>query len=168
MYVVGRALRWWFVGRLTSMAILGTLTALGLWFLGMKAALLLGVLAGLLSFVPYLGPILSAIPALLIATLDPSVSLVSVALLYAGIQFFESYLITPLVQERAVSIPPVVLISAQAIMGVLSGIIGILLATPLAVTTIVLVQTLYVEERLGDDVSVLGEQDDGGDEQRAG
>jgi predicted PurR-regulated permease PerM len=157
LFALARALRWWVVGRLTSMAILGTLTALGLWALGLEAALLLGLGAGLLSFVPYLGPLLSAVPALLAAVLDPGVSVASVALLYAGIQFAESYLITPLVQRRAVSIPPAALVAAQAVVGALAGVLGVLLATPLAVATIVLVQTLYVEGHRGGDVHVLGE-----------
>jgi predicted PurR-regulated permease PerM len=80
-----------------------------------------------------------------------------VVLVFGIVQTLESYLITPLVQRRAVSLPPVILITAQVAMGVLAGATGVLLATPLAVSVIVLLQMLYVEDVLGDNVHVLGQ-----------
>lgn len=156
LHALGRVLRWWLVGRFVSMAIVGTVTATGLWLLGIPSPLALGLIAALLEFVPYIGPILAAAPALLIALVLGTSQLAYVALLYGVVQVLESYLINPLVQERAVSILPAALITAQVTMGVLAGSTGVILATPLAVSVIVLIQMLYIEDVLGDSVKILG------------
>ena len=154
---MGRALSWWLIGRVASMVAVGLLTALGLWLIDMPLVLALALIAGLLSFVPYLGPILSAVPALLVALVASPLQAVYVLLVYAGVQFLEGDFITPIIQERTVSLPPAVLLIAQLGMGVSFGLMGVLLATPLAVVAIVLVQMLYVRDTLGDSVRVLGE-----------
>jgi predicted PurR-regulated permease PerM len=154
---LGQALRWWLVGRVASMAVVGFLTAVGLWVAGIPLAFVLGLIAALLSFVPYIGPIASVVPAALVALAESPTKVLYVFIIYGVVQLLESYLITPLIQERAVSIPPAVLISAQVIMGILAGAIGVLMATPLAVVLIVLVQMLYLADVLGDPVSTLGE-----------
>ena len=152
-----RALRWWLVGRVTLMVVLGTLTGVGLWIVGIPSAFALGLITGLLSFIPYIGAILSAIPALLVAFLVSATHMVYALIVFAVVQGLENYLFTPLVQEHAVSIPPAALLVAQLVMGFLAGFLGVLLATPIAVTVIVLVQLLYVEDVLGDSsVHVLG------------
>lgn len=151
-----RALRWWLLGRIISMAIVGVLTGLGLWLLGLPLAFVLGLIAGLLSFIPNLGPILSAIPGILIGLIQGPWMAVWAAAIYAGVQFVESYLITPLIQERAVSIPPALLLTVQLVMGVLAGVWGLLAATPLMVTVIVATQTLYVRRQLGKPVPIMG------------
>jgi predicted PurR-regulated permease PerM len=139
------------------MAVVGVLTAIGLWVAGVPLAFVLGLIAALLSFVPYIGPLAAVIPAALVALAEDPTKVIYVFALYGAVQLLESYLITPLIQERAVSIPPAVLIAAQVIMGVLAGAAGVLMATPLAVVLIVLVQMLYLEDVLGDSVSTLGE-----------
>ena len=154
---LGQALRWWLVGRIASMAVVGVLTAIGLWVAGVPLAFVLGLIAALLSFVPYIGPLAAVTPAALVALAEDPTKVIYVFALYGAVQLLESYLITPLIQERAVSIPPAVLIAAQVIMGVLAGAAGVLMATPLAVVLIVLVQMLYLEDVLGDSVSTLGE-----------
>lgn len=157
LHALGRALRWWIAGRLTMMAVVGVLTAVGLSLVGIPSPMALGLVAALCSFVPYLGPVLSVGPALLVAfTLGPA-KVLSVLLVYGVVQVLESYLIAPLVQERAVHIPPAAVITAQFMGGVAAGAVGVLLATPLAIVVIVLVQTLYVEDVLGDAVALLGE-----------
>ena len=164
---IGHTLRWWLVGRGASMAVVGVLTGAGLFIAGVPLAFTLGLIAALLSFVPYIGPIASAVPALLIAlTVSPTKALY-VIIVYAVVQFLESYLITPLIQEQAVSIPPALLISAQVIAGVLAGILGVLLATPMAVALVVVVQMLYVEDMLGDRLEVLGEGEEHAEEEDA-
>jgi predicted PurR-regulated permease PerM len=154
---LGLALRWWLVGRIASMVVVGVLTAVGLWIAGVPLAFALGLIAALLSFVPYIGPIISVVPAALVALAESPTKVLYVFIIYGVVQFLESNIVTPLIQERAVSIPPAVLISAQIIMGILAGAIGVLMATPLAVTLIVLVQMLYLADTLGDPVSTLGE-----------
>ncbi|HKK13071.1 MAG TPA: AI-2E family transporter [Gammaproteobacteria bacterium] len=158
LHYLGHALRWWLVGRMSAMAVVGVLTALALWAIGLPLVLALGLIAAVLSFVPFIGPVVSAVPAVMIGLLQSPLQALYVMGVYAGVQFVEGNLITPLIQERAVSLPPAVLLAAQLLMGVLFGLFGIVLATPLAVTAIVLVQMLYVEDVLGDQVEVLGER----------
>lgn len=143
--VIGRKMVWWLVGRLVSMATIGLLTGIGLWLLDIPMALSLGLLAGLLSFIPYLGPIFGAIPALLVAFSQDGSALLYVGLLYTGVQLLESYLITPLVQRETVDIPPGLLLIVQVWLGLFAGLIGLLLAAPLIVVAMVLVQRLYVQ-----------------------
>lgn len=157
MDCLGHALRWWLLGRVASMAIVGLLTALGLWLIGMPLVLALSLIAGLLSFVPYVGPVAAAVPALLIGLMGSPYLALYALLVYTAVQLMESYLITPLIQERAVALPPAALITAQLIMAVLFGLFGLLLATPLAVAVIVTVQVLYVRGVLKEDIAVLGQ-----------
>ncbi|NIV75607.1 MAG: AI-2E family transporter [Gammaproteobacteria bacterium] len=157
--VLGRALRWWLIGRIASMVAVGLLTAVGLWLVDVPLVLALAFIAGLLSFVPYLGPILSAIPALLVALVASPLQAVYVVLVYSTVQFLEGNFITPIIQERAVSLAPAVLLIAQLGMGVLFGLMGVLLATPLVVVVIVLIQMLYVRDVLGDTIRVLGQHE---------
>ena len=148
---ITQTLRWWLLGRLASMSIVGVLATLGLSLLGIPLALTLGILAALLTFIPNLGPALSALPAVLLALLDGFLPAVYVVALYVGIQTVESYLITPLIEQRAVSLPPALILSAQVALGVVFGALGLILATPLTVAALVLVRRIYVEEILGDD-----------------
>ena len=146
----GSSLFKWILGKLFSMVIVGVLTAIGLSLLGIPLALSLGVLAGLLSFIPNFGPILALIPAALIAlTVGPNQALFVVAL-YAGIQAVESNLLTPLVQKKMVEIPPALVIIAQVLLGVFTGTMGLILATPIMVCLIVLVKMIYIRDILGD------------------
>lgn len=138
-------LTWWLLGRLASMSVVGGLSGVGLWLLGVPMAFTLGLLAGLLSFIPYLGPVLSAVPALLVAFSQSPVAMLHVAVLYLVIQFLESYLITPLIQLEAVSIPPALLLVVQLWLGLFAGLVGLLMAEPLVVVGMVVVQRLYVE-----------------------
>jgi predicted PurR-regulated permease PerM len=155
---VGGALRGWLIGQLVAMATIGTLTTLGLWLLGMPLALTLGLLAALLSFIPNIGPTLALIPALLLALLDGPTQLVWVLALYLGVQALESYLITPLIQQRAIDLPPALLIIAQLLMGVLTGGLGLILAAPLTAAALVLLKRLYVEDVLGDEIEPAAER----------
>jgi predicted PurR-regulated permease PerM len=145
---VGTALRWWLLGKIISMILVGAATTLGLWLLEVPLAFALGILAALLTFIPNFGPIVSAIPALLLALVESPLVAAYVIVLYVGIQFVESYLITPLIQQRAVSLPPVMTISAQIAMGILFGGLGVIAATPLTAALLVFVKRLYVEDVL--------------------
>lgn len=142
------SLRWWLVGRLASMAVVGLLSGLGLWVLGVPSPITLGTLAGLLSFIPNVGPILSLVPAALAGlTVGPSVALYAIVL-YLAVQIVESYLVTPLIQQRVVTLPPAIVIVVQLASGAAFGLLGLLFATPMAVVVMVLVQRLWIEDVL--------------------
>jgi predicted PurR-regulated permease PerM len=148
MSSVGEALHYWFAGQLLSMLIVGVLSGLAYWLIGVPSALALGVIAGLTNFIPLLGPILGAVPAVLLAlTVEPITALWTVAAVFV-IQQLEGNLIIPLVMRRAVAIPPAVTLFALVIFGVMFGWLGILLAVPLAVAVMVLVQKLWVHDTL--------------------
>lgn len=143
---IGSVLRWWLVGRMITMTMVGAAASIGLWLLGVPLAFTLGTLTGLLEFIAYAGPVLAAIPALLIAfNLDPLLAFY-VLVLYVAIQTAENYLLTPLVEQRAVSLPPALVIFNTLLLGVLAGPLGVILASPLTATGIVAVRLLYVED----------------------
>ena len=154
---MGHAVRRWVTGRLLSQLVVGVLTTVGLWIIGMPLALALGLLAAVLTFIPNLGPVLALIPALLVALLQGPDMVLYTFVLYLGVQAVESYLITPLIQQHAVSIPPALLITAQILLGLWAGVLGLLMATPLTVVVLVAIQMLYVEDVLGDEVEVMGD-----------
>lgn len=142
------ALRLWLKGQLIAMVVVGLLTGLGLWALGMPSALALGLLAGVLEFIPFAGPVLAALPAVLLAlAVSPDLAL-WVLLLYVAVQQFEGNVLTPVVQQYAVDLPGVVLLFSLLAFGTLFGALGVILAAPLAVVTYVLVKRLYVIETL--------------------
>ncbi len=156
----GRALKMWFVGQFVSMAFVAVFVTVGLWLLGVPLAVMIGVISFFFGFIPYLGPILAAVPALLVALLVSPQMVLYVAILYFILEQVQSYVVIPLVQEKAVSLPPVLLISAQLLFAAVSGILGIALATPIAVVAVVFIQLLYVEDALGDRVQVIGAKED--------
>ncbi|GAB5522046.1 MAG: AI-2E family transporter [Rhodothermales bacterium] len=151
-----RSLGWWLIGRGASMLVVGTLITLGLWIIGMPLALSLGFIATLLCFVPYIGPVLASVPALLLALVEGPQMLALVGIVYWVVQFLETNFITPLIEDRAVSLPPALTIATQLIMGTLVGLAGLLVATPLLLCLIVIIQVLYIRGALGVDVPVLG------------
>jgi len=153
---MGLALRWWFAGRIASMMVIGILTSIGLAILNIPMPVTLGIFAALMTFIPNIGPIISAIPAALFGFVIGPMKGVYVIILYIIIQALESYFVTPQIQKKAVSLPPALLISAQILIGVLLGAFGLILATPLMICIIVAVQMLYIEDALGDSVNVLG------------
>ena len=142
-------LKRWLFGQLCLMALIGVITGVGLWLLGMPYAFALAVVAGLLEFIPYVGPILSAVPAVLVAVAEDPQLAIYVTLLYVGIQFFEGNVIQPLVQNKTVFLPPATILIAQLMLGILVGALGVMLATPLAATLLVWTRMLYVEDALG-------------------
>ena len=152
-----RALRLWLKGQAIAMVVVGFTTGLGLWALGMPSAFVLGLIAGLLEFIPFAGPIIAAVPALLLAlAVSPELAL-SVGLLYLAVQQLEGNLLTPLVQQYAVDLPGAVLLFSLIGFGTLFGTLGVILAAPLAVVTMVLVKRLYVIETLDTPTPIPGE-----------
>jgi predicted PurR-regulated permease PerM len=155
---VGEALRLWLGGAVVSMTIVAMLTGFGLWAVGVPYAFALGITAGLLEFIPYVGPLVAGIVALL-AALSASGNTVLWALgVVIVIQQVESYLIQPLVQERAVQLPPALGILAIVGFGLAFGVLGVIFAAPLTVALYVAVKKLYVRETLGQATEVPGEE----------
>jgi len=140
----------WLLGKLVGMLIIGTTTGMALGLLEVPMAGALGLITGLLNFIPYLGPVLAAIPTLLIAfSKEPMLALYAM-LFYVALQLAESYVLTPFVDRRTVSLPPALTITTQVIMGIFFGVLGVMLATPLAAVAYVIINMLYVEDVLGD------------------
>lgn len=154
MAMLGRTLRWFLLGRALAMTMVGLSTAAVLWLLGVPLAGLLGLLAGLLTFVPYLGPILGGVPILAVSLVESPILALWALLAYTAVQWIEGYILDPLIQQRMVELPPAITVTAQVLLGVLVGGVGIALATPLAAVVMVLVQMLWVREILDDPVAV--------------
>jgi predicted PurR-regulated permease PerM len=148
---VAHVLRWWFLGQLIDMAVVGVLTVIGLVIIGMPMALALGVLAGILTFVPYFGAILAAIPAVAIALGQGLHMTVLTLIVFAICHVVEGYIVSPLVQDRMVRLPPALLILSMTFIGSLFGAMGIILATPMAAAGLVLVSEFYVVDVLKDE-----------------
>lgn len=146
----GEALWRWLMGQLVAMSVVALLTGAGLWLLGIPFALTLGLSAGILDFIPYIGPILAAIPAVLVALTQSPVDAAYTVLLFVVIQQVEGNILMPLIQKRATDLPPVLTILSVVGFGVLFGLLGVLFATPLLVVLVVVVRMLYVEDVLGD------------------
>jgi predicted PurR-regulated permease PerM len=132
------------------MTAIGLLTGIGLALLGIPLAFVLAVIAALLTFVPNIGPVVSAVPAVLLGLIRSPGTALAVLGLYLGVQMVESYLLSPIIDRKTVYLPPAATIAAQLVMGVAAGLLGVALATPLLAVAIVLVRTLYVEDALGD------------------
>jgi predicted PurR-regulated permease PerM len=161
LQVLGYTLQRWLIGRMFLMMIIGALITLGLWLLGIPLALTLGIIAALLTFIPNIGPVISAIPAVLLGLSSGPLTALYVVLLYLVVQTIESYVFAPLVEQRTVLLPPVLVITSQVILGISLGVLGLLLATPLFAVVLVLVKMLYVQDVLGDDEIELPGVDDG-------
>ena len=151
-----RGLRLWLLGRIVSMTVVALLTWLGLVLIGVPSALALALLAGLLEFVPFIGPVLAAVPAIILALAESPEMAIWVALLFLAIQQFEGNVLEPLVQQRAVDMPPALLLFALVAGGLVFGIVGVILAAPLTVVLYIMVKRLYVQEALNTRTTLPG------------
>ena len=151
LHAAGETLRDWLVGQLLSMSLVTALTLGGLLLVGYPLAVPLAILAGLLTFVPNLGPLLTYIPIVL-AGLSGGLTTVAMGVaVYAVAQTIESYVFTPVIQKRMVSLPPALILFAQVLGGILFGLWGIALATPLAAVLRLWLERYYVRAELEDD-----------------
>jgi predicted PurR-regulated permease PerM len=161
-------LRRWLVTQLIAMLTIGTITTVVLLALDVKAAFALGALAGLLEFVPTIGPLLSAIPAVAMAFLDSPDKALAVAIAYGAIQFLENHLLIPLLMKGGVNLPPALTVVSQALMALLFGFLGLMVAVPLLAAIMVPVKMLYVEGVVGDDMDVLPEEEAAAEKKEVG
>lgn len=147
---IGATLQWWLLGQAIDMAVVGVLSGVGLMLLGVPLALVLGVIAGLFTFVPYFGPIVSAIPAIIVAGTKGLSMVVWVVLIYLVCHGIEGYIVAPYVQRRTVELPPALTVFSMAILAALFGPFGLVVATPVVAALLVIVREVYVRDVLGD------------------
>lgn len=147
---IANTLRMWLLGKIVGMSFVGVTTILGLWALGHPLAFALGLMAGLLDFIPNVGPLFAFVPAVLLALMDSPMQALYVVILYLAIQGLESYLIEPWMHQRNVDLPPALTISGQVFFSILFGFLGLLVATPLLAVVVTLVKQLYVNGEMED------------------
>ena len=143
---IATVLRKWLVTQLIAMAVIGTVTTIALLILDVKAAFALGLLAGLFEFIPTVGPLLSAIPGVAMAFLDSPEKAVYVAIVYWGIQFLENHILIPLLMKGGMDLPPALTVLSQALLALVFGFLGLMVAVPMLATVMVVIQMLYVEQ----------------------
>ena len=161
MTELATALRFWIIGQLIAMVCVGVITTAGLYLLGVPSPFGLGVLAGLMEFIPYVGPISSAVPAIAVAFSEDPWQALWVAVLYFAIQQAEAVLLIPLIQKRTVSLPPVVTIFTVLAFTSLFGLSGAILGAPATVVIFVLVKMLWVRDHLDEDTELPGDKSGG-------
>ena len=147
---MGASLQGWLLGQLIDMVIVGVLVGGGLAVLGVPLAMVLGVIAGLFTFVPYFGTIASMVPALLVGLTQGLRETLWVLLLFLIAHGVEGYIVSPFVQRRTVRLPPALTVLAMVVLTAVFGISGVLIATPLVAVLMVGVTRVYVEDILGD------------------
>jgi predicted PurR-regulated permease PerM len=146
----GETLRHWLFGQLLTMTAIFLFTWAGLAFLGIGGALILGLQAGLLAFVPTVGPLVAGLVIMLAALASGFKALLGAIGVYLAVQCLESYGLTPFIQKRALDIPPATIFAGQLVLGVIFGLWGIALALPMLAVIKVLLEQLYVEDTLGE------------------
>jgi predicted PurR-regulated permease PerM len=152
----GAALRLWLGSQFLAMIVVGVMTAIGLILVGVPSPLALGVIAGGLEFVPIIGPVLAAIPALLLASSQDWQTVGWTLVVFIVVQQTENNILMPLLVGRAAGVAPAVGLFAVVAIGVLFGPLGLLLGYPLAIVADVAIRKLYVRETLGEDVDAPG------------
>lgn len=149
---MGRVLRLWFIGQVIRIALMTVCVWGALYLIGLPGPFVLGLQAGLSNFIPYLGPIVAAIPIALVAMPFGGSVLVWAVVVYTIIQSIEGYVIGPLIQGHAIAAPPAWTLAAIVLLGALFGVMGIALAMPLVAIGRVAIIRFYVEDYLGDDL----------------
>ena len=158
---IASQLRRWLTTQLIAMAVIGVVSTVVLLILDVKAAFALGMIAGLLEFIPTVGPVLSAVPAIAMGFLDSPEKALYVTIAYIAIQQLEGHILIPLLMKGGMDLPPVLTILAQALMALLFGFLGLMVAVPMLAAVMVPVKMLYVERVVGDDVMSTDDDDDG-------
>jgi predicted PurR-regulated permease PerM len=159
MDATGVTLRRWLVAQLIGMVIIGALTTAALLLLDVRAAVALGIMAGILEFVPFFGPILSSVPAIAMGFLDGPEKALWVALTYLGLQQLEGNVVTPLLMKEGLDLPPALTIIGQSVMALAFGFVGLVIAMPVLGAVMVPIKLLYVQDVVGDEVEMPGGRD---------
>lgn len=147
---VAAVLRRWLVTQLIAMIVIGLASTIALLILQVKAAVALGVIAGLLEFIPTIGPILASIPAIAMGFLDSPEKALYVGIAYLIIQQAEGHILIPMLMKEGMDLPPALTIISQAVMALLFGFLGLLVAVPVLAAIIAIIKLIYVERVIGD------------------
>jgi predicted PurR-regulated permease PerM len=158
-------LRKWLVVQLIAMVVIGSVTTVAMLVLGVKAAFALGFIAGLLEFIPTVGPILAAVPAIAMGFVDGPEKAVVVIVAYWGIQFLENNLLIPWLMRGGMDLPPALTLVAQGLMTLVFGFLGLMVAVPLTAAILVPIKMLYVRDVVGDEMPLMSNGDDDGDDE---
>lgn len=153
LHAIHEKLWQWMLGQFISMAVVGTAFGVALTIIGVPSAIVLGLIAALLEFIPLIGPVIATVPALLVALSQNLSEVVSVLVAFLVIQQLESNLLVPYVQKRAVELPPVLALFSTVVFGLLFGVVGLIFAVPLLVMVMIAVQEIYVKDILGGGVT---------------
>jgi predicted PurR-regulated permease PerM len=145
---ITRTLKAWLLGQFVSMAVVGLMTGVALAIAGIPFAIELGVLAGLGEFIPFVGPVLVSIPALLLGLSEGTDKFLIVVAIVLGIQMLEGNVIMPIVQRKAVELPPVVTLTSMIVLGGAFGLLGLFVAAPLVAVILVLIEEWYLKRYL--------------------
>jgi predicted PurR-regulated permease PerM len=152
---IAMTLRRWLLSQLVAMVVIGVVIYVVLSLLHVRAALALGILAGLFEFIPMLGPILSGAPAVAMGLLDSPQKALFVLIAYVAVQFFENHILIPMLMKEGVDLPPVVTLIGLALMSLIFGFLGMLVAVPFLAAVMVAVKLLYVNDVVGDEVETV-------------
>jgi predicted PurR-regulated permease PerM len=154
---IAAALRFWLIGQLIQMVVIGALSTLAVWLIGLPSPLALGAIAGVAEFIPFLGPVIASIPAILVATTNGLHSALWTAAAYLIIHQLESELISPMIQRRMVYVPPALMLLGIVIISTAFGAAAFVFAAPMVVIIFVTVGKFYLRETLEESVSLPGE-----------
>jgi predicted PurR-regulated permease PerM len=154
---LANALRFWLIGRLIQMVLIGLLSTFAVWLIGLPSPFALGLIAGVAEFVPYLGSIIASIPAVLVAATQDTAAVIWTIVAYLLIHQLEGNVFVPLIQHRMVYIPPAVILLGIVTISFLFGIISIIFAAPITIMIVVALKKLYVRETLGEKTQIPGE-----------
>lgn len=144
------ALRAWLKATIVSMGIVGILTWIGLAFVGLDQALVLGVIAGVTSFIPNFGPLVALVPSIAVGILQAPDQIGWIIVVVYGVSFIQTQIVIPLLVAGSIRLPPVLVLLGQIVAGIFFGFLGIMLAVPITAIVLVLIQEIYVKDVLGD------------------
>ncbi len=155
---IAHALRLWLLGQCVQMIIIGLLTTAAVWLIGLPSPLALGAIAAIAEFIPYLGPLIAAIPALLVATTKGLYPVLWTAVAYIVIHQLEGNVVLPLLQRRLVSIPPAVMLLSIMTISFVFGPVAIMFAAPITVVAVTAIKKIYIRDNLMEPTSLPGEE----------
>jgi predicted PurR-regulated permease PerM len=144
---LGNKLKNWLKGQIIGVVFIGVLSAIGLLILGIPLVFTLALIAGLMNFIPNFGPIIALVPAVLLGLSQGPDTALYIAIIYTGIQLLQTALFRPFITKKMVDVPPALIIIGQITMGALGGFWGVLLATPVVLVIMILVNELYVKNQ---------------------